>query len=217
MLRNIALLFIAFSSLIVENSCKYTNANNSIEQALFLSEGKMCLYDVAKNNTGNFKLAGDSILSFILSPTKRYIAYEKFLRFVDSPGLYDSFPPKEALNSIVVYDLELNKVLIEISPESFEFINISRWISEDELLCSLSSGFSVDGWKIYKTNGSIENLGYSDRQKVLNSILFSKDGKKECFVDNRNNMHLVDMVNKNDHVIYNTSNFIADIEFSNDF
>lgn len=216
------ILVSAFLVLWIFSSCDSNKIDNSekpfkrVDKALYLSKGKIYCYDFEKKKTNELRLTRDSILNFTISPTRQYIAFEKLMKYVDTPGVYESMPPKEPLGAIVIYDVLSNKTIKEILPGNYEFLSIRKWIDKDEILYASGDQFAVNGWLTYRVNDSIVDIGYSEKQNEFESIIFSKDFSTKVFIDSLNAVHMVDVVSRYDNQLFNTSHLIGDFEMSND-
>ena len=213
-------LFLSSLILLIFASCNIVKSQNSggnksVAKGLYLSEGKIYQYDFTTKEIKNLALTKDSILGFTLSPTRKYIAYEKSFKYFNTAVNTNSIDSMISSTAVVVYDLELNKNVKEILPHQSETINIDRWVNNDELLCTSGYAFAVMGWYFYKVNDGVKLLNYGKKTDELRSTLFTKDFRMKFSVDSLGEMHEFDLKNKKDKIITRTANNIYDIELAN--
>ncbi len=132
-----------------------------------LKEGE--LYEMSGKEGGNkITSTNGKINEYQLSPDKHYVGYSIIVGYTNDAGLYEEGEkiPQVPVCHIVVMDLELKKKLTEIKPQSENelFINMDRWISNDELLLYDADGIAV-GWH-YIYNAGINELRRADFQEM---------------------------------------------------
>jgi len=213
-------LFLSSLILLIFVSCNLVKSQNSevfksVEKGIYLSGGKLYQYDFTKKETKYLAISKDSILNFALSPTRKYIAFEKSFKYFNTAVNTNSIDSMISSTAVVVYDLELNKNVKEILPHQSETINIDRWVNNDELLCTSGYAFAVMGWYSYKINNNVKLLNYGKKTDELRSTLFTKDFRMKFSVDSLGNMLMFDQKFKKDKIITRTANNVYDIEISN--
>ncbi len=110
------------------------------------------LYEVIGGETGNkITSTGGKVEGFLVSPGKQYVAYSI------NVGTHEIVPlegegEKRTIHNIGIFDLDQNKLLNVIKPpggKNDPFLNVDRWISEDELILTESDGFGTGYRYVY--------------------------------------------------------------------
>ena len=80
-MRNI--LLVIWCCITFFNADIFAKSQDKINQVIYLSNGKMYCCDISKKSTDQLPINSDTVENFSLSPTKRYLAYEKVIKYVD--------------------------------------------------------------------------------------------------------------------------------------
>lgn len=174
----------------------------------YLSGGEVWFCSLDHQDTLQLTHAGHHVMDFALSPDKRFLAYSKMFKIVDEPGIWDSIVPQVPVCSIVMLDLKQQKIINEIFPEEYEWLNIDHWVNARQLLCNLSSGFSVDELYLFDTAGRVDTLEEGRWDSIrLGSLQPVAAGSSSIRVvsDNDGSIHLKDDLHHTDTVIFKES------------
>lgn len=174
----------------------------------YMAGGEVFYCDLDHQDTLQLTSTGHHVIAFALSPDKRFLAYSNMFKVVDEPGMWDSIVPQVPLCSIVMLDLKEQKIVSEIFPEEYEWLKIDHWINASQLLCFLSSGFSLDDWYLYDTSGRVDTLseGGWDSQRVISEQPGSADSSVISVIrENGGFIHLRDDFAQRDTVIFKES------------
>ena len=215
-MRNILLVILSCFIIFNLNSC--SKSQKEANQIIYISNGKIYCYDISKKITDRLSLNNDTIENFALSPTKRYMAYEKLIKYLD---LYyeideDEIPTKTPYCSIVICDLIENKKIAEVFPKDDEFLKISKWIEDDQLLYKSEEQYQLNGWLTLNTAGVINDLGMDDLSTKPKSTVCSRDGSIKLFIDESNTLHMNNINLKKDIKLYSSPNTLYDFNISSD-
>jgi hypothetical protein len=197
----------------------FAESQNKVNQIIYLSKGKISCYDISKKSTDKSFLSKDRVEKFILSPEKRYLAYEKVIKYYDfycEIDNKDEVPEKIALSSIVIYDLIDHKKIAEVLPKDGALLRIMKWTDNNEIMYRSGDPLSVDGWFTLDTKGVIKNLGDYELSTSQRSVVYSRDRSTKLFSDEFYNLHLVDLNSKKDTQVYSTVNNLLDFNISSD-
>lgn len=213
-MRNILLVICCCFIIFNLNSC--SKSQKEANQIIYISNGKIYCYDISKKNTEKLSLNNDTIENFSISPTKRYMAYEKLIKYLD---LYyeideDEIPTKTPYCSLVIYDLIEHKKIAEVLPKDDEFLKISKWIEDDQLLYKSEEQYQLNGWLTLNTTGVINDLGMDDLSTKPKSTVCSRDGSIKLYIDESNTLHMNNINLKKDTKLCSSPNTLFDFNIS---
>lgn len=186
----------------------------------YLSAGEVYFCDLDHRDSLQLTHTHHHVSAFALSPDKKFLAYSRIFKVVDEPGIWDSIVPQIPVCSIVMMDLEEQKIINELFPEEYEWLGIDHWINAGELLCELSSGFSVDDWYLFDTAGRVDTIGSEGRENVLrlyDNMAPGAHSPLRVIRDSVLSIHLTDDSQKTDSVIFKESTNINFKAISPDF
>lgn len=212
MLRQITLNFfiIGFCFLLIFYSDSFAQSFSFSNHIAFIKNGEVWISDEDGSNLK--QITGDSVKveDFQFSPSLKYLAYTKILKYVDEPGLWDDSEdiPQKAVCSIVIINLQNQKIIKEIMPTEGTWIYISRWLPDSNLLYYSSSGFDVSGFYSYDVQKNIKKeIDYNKSSTIL-SADYSSNGNLMTYIDNsglgenyKENLHLVDLKSNSDKIL----------------
>ncbi len=216
-MRNI--LSVIWCCFIIVNLDFSAKSKNDGTQVIYLSNGILYCNDISKKITDRLSLNNDTIDNFSVSPSKRYMAYERVLKYID---LYyeideeDEIPTKTPYCSIVVFDLTEHKKIKEVFPKEDEFLRISKWINDNQLLYKSEELYLLNGWLVINNEGVISDLGMDDLSTIPKSTVYSHDGSVKLYVDQYNTLHIINLNLKEDIELYNSPNTLYDYNISSD-
>jgi hypothetical protein len=126
------------------------------------------LYEINGGIIGKqLTFTGGKIDGSLQSPNKRYVAYSLIVGYTDDVGEYEKNEkiPQVPVHHIIVMDLGLKLQLAEIKPQDIEpFIEIMRWISNEELELYGSTGFSIDTFYFYNVVSNNLRTSHSEEE-----------------------------------------------------
>ncbi len=137
--------------------------------AVVLRDGE--LYDSKGDKVGNkITSTHGNVKSYLMSPDKHYVAYSLFIGYYNVVGL-DGSGDLRPVHHIIVMDLDQNKQLTEIKPQSEHqpFIYADHWISNVELLLQEADGFATGYNYIYRIGDNKLSIAHSGVEGDLNS------------------------------------------------
>jgi len=194
--------------------------------------------DDAGRHLRRINILGKADMDFpqiLFSHDRRFLAYSKFIKYVDEPGIWEEGQqPQMALSSIVIFDLKNKAVLKEIMPTEGEWIYPAKWVFPGEkLLYYTASGFDVSGVFSYDIKKhATEELSYEEYSRLADSA-FTKDDSFTLYLkesgigkDFQHDLHKLDLksgedrtlISKKDISMYrlsNDKNKVAFIEVEN--
>ncbi|NTV66456.1 MAG: hypothetical protein HGB06_02010 [Chlorobaculum sp.] len=194
-------------------------SQNKVNTIIYLSKGKISCYNVLTKTTDKSLLNNETVEKFILSPTKRYLAYEKVIKYYDfyyEIDNKDEKPTKIALSSVVIYDLSDHKKIAEVFPKENELLNIVKWADDNIILYRSGDELSVSGWFTLDTTGVIKDLRDYELSTTQRSIVYSRDRSTMLSIDNSNNLHMIDLQSMKDTQVYSSANNLLDFNMSFD-
>jgi hypothetical protein len=197
----------------------FAESQNKVNKIIYLSKGKISCYDISEKTTDKSLFQNETVEKFILSPTKRYLAYEKVIKYYDFYYEIDNKnerPTKIPLSSVVVYDLNDHKKIAEVSPKENELLSIVKWTDDNKLLYRSGDELSVNGWLTLDTTGVINDLGDNDLSTTPRSVVYSHDRSTMLSLDNSNNLHMIDVQSMKDTQVYSSANNLLDFNISSD-
>lgn len=146
----------------------------------FLRNGDVWITDQSGREIKQITKTDGKVGKFLFSPTLRYLAYSKIIKYVDDPGLYEEGEaPKVPVYSIVIMDIKKQKIMKEIKPpisEGDDWIYMDKWLPDEKLIFHSADGFSV-GW--FFEYDAIKNMYRKDETEELNQLsggYISRDG-----------------------------------------
>ncbi len=214
-MRNI--LLVIWCCITFFNADIFAKSQDKINQVIYLSNGKMYCCDISKKSTDQLPINSDTVENFSLSPTKRYLAYEKVIKYVD---LYyeidseDEIPTKTAISSIVIYDLIEHKKIAEVLPKEDEYLGIIKWTDNNKLHYVSRDQLSVNGWLILNTTGVIEDLGGYEESTAERSVVYSRDKSIKLYIDKFADLHMINLRSMKDTKLYSSPNNLLDYNIS---
>jgi hypothetical protein len=212
-------LFVIWFCIAFFSTDLFAESQNKVNKIIYLSKGKISCYDISAKTTDKSLLNNEVVEKFILSPTKRYLAYEKVINYYDFYYEIDNKnekPTKIALSSVVIYDLNDHKKITEVSPKENELLSIVKWTDDNKLLYRSGDELSVNGWFTLDTTGVINDLGDYELSTTQRSIVYSCDGSTKFSIDNSNNLHMIDLKSMKDTQLYSSKNNLLDFNISSD-
>jgi Tol biopolymer transport system component len=185
------------------------STNELTGKLAFLKKGDVWIANQNGKEMKQITKTNGKVNDFLFSPTLKYLAYSKLLKYVDEPGLWEKGEevPKRAVCSIVILDIDKQKVVKEITPED-NWIYLSKWLSGEKLFCYESSGFDIFGFFEFDLRrGMKREVDYQEGSQLFEAD-FDRDGSQMLYVDDtglgegfKQNLHLVDLKSKDDRVI----------------
>ena len=166
---------------------------------------------------------GGKVEEFFFSPSLRFLAYSNVIEYVDDPGLYEEGEevPQRSVCSIVILDLESNRVVEEIQPKE-GWIYAAKWLSASRLLCYESSGFDVSGFFTYDALSRTREDVDVNRGSMLLDADFSLTDSLMAYVSDSGlgktysqHLHVADLKTGEDTVIASRRS-VSDPTFSAD-
>ena len=139
---------------------------------IFLKNGEVWITDKDGQKMEQITKTKGKVENFLFSPTLRYLAYSKIIKYIDSPGIFEAGEtvPKEAVCSIVIMDLKNKNILREIMPQLDvldEFIYLLNWLPKERLLFYGSSGFDVAEFYRYDVQkNTLIELNYNEGSRL---------------------------------------------------
>jgi hypothetical protein len=193
---------------------------DNYNKIIYLSDSSLFIYDLKTQSSVRFSSESDRIVDFMVSPNFKYVAYSRVIGSTSCAGGFEddtaSIPviSEAQTYSVKIFDLEQNILLKEILPTSDEFINLNKWISPNEILCTSGDCEVFNGWIKYTINDSVRRFG--DDYTGFNSIIgVSKDSEYKFYLDDSNVLHKFNFLSKTDLELPNSKNGIIDCEQSN--
>jgi Tol biopolymer transport system component len=179
----------------------------------FLRDGDVWIADLdgrnarqVTNTNGNIK---EGYSPFFFSPTLRYLAYSKFLRYaLELDEEKNEQVPGQAVHSIVITDLTNQKPVTEILPRDGEFVLPNGWLPNDKLLFHEASGGGVGDHFEYdvRQNGQ-RTVGIEEASHLYGGD-FHQDGSLWAYVtdsglgpQSQQHLHLADLHSKRDRIL----------------
>jgi Tol biopolymer transport system component len=185
------------------------STNELTDKLAFLKKGDVWIANQNGKEMKQITKTNGKVEDFLFSPSLKYLAYSKILKYVDEPGLWEKGEeaPKRAVCSIVIVDIEKQKVVKEITPKD-NWIYPSKWLPGERLFCYESSGFDISGFFEYDLRrGMQREVDYQEGNQLFEAD-FYRDGSYMLYIDDRGfgkgfkqNLHLVDLKSKDDRVI----------------
>ncbi len=160
----------------------------------------------------------DPFANFLFSPTLRYLAYTKFLRYADEPGLWEENEPvpQRAVSSIVITDLTTQKTVKEILPPEGDWIYPDRWLPDDRLLFHESSGFDISGFFEYDVRQNSQRELDAEKGSQLLGADVHPEGSLVAYVTDsglgpqyRQHLHLLDLQSNADRILVSRRSILA--------
>lgn len=179
----------------------------------FLRDGDVWIADLdgrnarqVTNTNGNIK---EGYSPFYFSPTLRYLAYSKFLRYaLELDEEKNEQVPGQPLRSIVITDLTTQKPVTEILPRDGEFIWPDGWLPNDRLLFHEASGGGVGDHFEYDVRQNGQRKLDVEKASQLYGGDFHQDGSLWAYVtdsglgpQSQQHLHLVDLHSKRDRIL----------------
>lgn len=180
------------------------------EKIAYLKDGEVWTCDKKGRAIIQITKTGNKVDAFLFSPTQKYLAYSRVIKFVDEPGLYEDGKqiPQRALCSIVIMELESQKTVREIDPPDCSWIYPVKWLFNDTLLFYEGSGFDVSGFFEYDVQNNIKREVEYNRGGTLINADFIYESSVMLYVDDtgigeayRENLHRVDLRTKEDNIL----------------
>jgi Tol biopolymer transport system component len=190
----------------------------------FLKKGEVWVSDLGGQKMKQITSDSGKIDDFQFSPSLKYLAYGRIIRFEDEPGLWDDTDkvPQCAVCSIKIMNLETGNVIKEITLKEDRWIYISKWLPGNKLYYYGSSGLDVSGFYTYDIQKDLmEEIDYEKSSSILGAE-YCADGSLKTYVDDsgvgkefRMNLHLVDVKTHADRILVSKRS-IADHRLAND-
>ncbi len=201
----------------------------------FIKNGEVWVSDINRQKMKQITNDSGKVDDFLFSPSLKYLAYARILRYEDEPGLWDDTDkvPQRPVCSIKIMDLATGNIIKEILSTEDTWIYISKWLPGEKLYYYSSSGFDVSGFYTYDMHKDLnEKIDYN-QSSILWNTEYSPDGSLKTYIDDsgigkefRMNLHFVDtkthtdkiLVSKRsmeDHRLANDLNQIAFVEVEN--
>ncbi|MBI4832980.1 MAG: hypothetical protein HY801_15790 [Candidatus Lindowbacteria bacterium] len=180
------------------------------EKIAFLRNGEVWVCDKDGRGLRQVTETAGKVEDFLFSPTLKYLAYSKVMKYVDEPGLWEESEtvPQRAVCSIVIMGLKSREVLKEIMPPEDNWIYPARWLPDGKLLFYAASGFDVWGFFEYDIRKGVETeLDYTQGSVLLEADFHGGESLK-AYVDDtglgedfKENLHIVDMRSDTDRIL----------------
>jgi len=176
----------------------------------FLKNGEVWITNEDGHKMKQLTNTNKKIQDFLFSPTLRYLAYSKIIKYVDEPGLWEEGEeiPKKAVCSIVIIDLKNQNTVKEIMPQEGNWVYPAKWLPEEKFLYYGASGFDVWGFFEYDVQTNIEKELDYQKGNQLSEADFLRDGSFMVYVDEsrdketfRSNLHIVDLKTTTDKIL----------------
>ncbi len=193
--------FILFSLSYVEiaSALEASDLDNKIA---FLRNGDVWMVDQSGREAKQITKTGGKVGDFLFSSELRYLAYSKVIKYVDDPGLYEEGEaPKVPVYSIVIMDINKQKMVKEIKPPKDEWIHLIKWLPDGRLLYHSADGFSVNDYYGYNSSKNTMNmLDQLEGYKMVKAD-FHEDGSVMAYSEGGYELHLRDLKSNNDRIV----------------
>lgn len=206
---NILNVVSSFFLLFVNNSFT-TEISDLSNKIAFLKNGEVWISDLSRREIKQITSDSGKVDDFLFSPSLKYLAYAKIIRYADEPGLWDDTEkvPQRAVCSIVIMKLQTQHVIKEIMPTEDTWIYISKWLPEGNLLYYNSSGLDISGFYSYNIQNDMKKEIDYNKSSIISNTDYSADGSLMAYVDDsglgkdfKENLHLVDLKTNADRVL----------------
>ena len=176
----------------------------------FLRNGEVWVFDKGSQEIKQITKTTGKIEDFLFSPTLKYLAYSKIIKYVNEPGLWEKEEqiPQRAVCSIIIMELGNQKILKEIMPSESNWIYPAQWLSGEKLLFYGSSGFDVWGFFEYDVQKNVDREIDFHEGSRLSNVGFYRDDSLRLYVDDsglgeeyKENLHTVDLKSKDDKIL----------------
>lgn len=217
-------IILSFSFLLLFQNNSLAQSNDLSSHIAFLKNREIWISDVKGKNQKQITSDSVKVDDFKFSPSLKYLAYTKILKYIDEPGLWNDSEsvPQKTVCSIVIMDLQNQKIIKEIMPTEDTWIYISKWLPDKKLLYYSSSGFDVSGFYVYDIQNDLKKEVEYDKASIINSSDYSDDGILMAYIDDsglgkdyKESIHLVHLRLNADKILVSKGN-INDIKISND-
>lgn len=143
-------------------------------QELILKNGDLYESTNHKKSVKKITNTHGKIDEFLMSKTKKYVAYSKIMKYEDEAGAWEEkdIIPKRPVYNIVVMDLSTKKIITEIPPQSphDHFFYADAWVSDKYLLLHDSDSIAVSFFYVYDlTKNKISEIGYDEYEEMKKS------------------------------------------------
>lgn len=172
--------FILFSLFYIGNVSAFETSELRNKIA-FLRNGDVWITDQSGREIKQITKTDGNVGKFLFSPTLRYLAYSKFIKYVDDPGIYEEGDaPKVPVYSIIIIDLKKQKIMKEIKPpisEGDNWIYMDKWLPNGKLMFYSADGFAVSWYFMYDpTTNSNEEMENTEEKSRLTGADIHREG-----------------------------------------
>jgi Tol biopolymer transport system component len=176
----------------------------------FIRDGEVWVANQQGHDLKQITKTAGKVEDFLFSPSLKYLAYSRIIKYVDEPGLWEpgEKPPKRALCSIVIMDAEKQTILKEIMPPGGGWLYPAKWLPEERILFYESSGFDISAFLEYDLRAGIQKELENQQGSQLFEATFDRNGSHMLYIDDtgvgeafKQNLHLVELKSKQDKII----------------
>lgn len=187
-----------------------TEVSEFANKIAFLRNGEVWIFDRGGQRIKQVTKTTGKVEGFLFSPTLKYLAYSKIIKYIDEPGLWEEGEkiPQRAVCSIIIMELGNQKILKEIMPTENNWIYPAKWLPGEKLLFYGASGFDVWGFFEYDVQKNVEReIDYHEGSRLLDAD-FHRDGSLMAYANYsrvgeefKENLHMVDLKSKDDKIL----------------
>jgi hypothetical protein len=176
----------------------------------FLKDGEVWVANHQGHDIKQITRAQGKVEDFLFSPSLKYLAYSRIIKYVDEPGLWEprEESPKRALCSIVIMNTDKQTILKEIMPPDGSWLYPAKWLPEEKMLFYESSGFDISAFFEYDLRMGIQNELDVQQGSQLFEATFDRDGSHMLYVNDtglgetfKQNLYLVNLKSREDKII----------------
>ncbi len=184
----------------------------------FLKDGEVWTADENGSQKRRITKTKGKVEKYLFSPTLKYLAYSMIIGHAAEPEVQEErgTTSKKAVYSIVVTDLDTGEALIEITPQSGEWIYPEEWLPGDRLLYYSVAGGEVSGFFEFDApKGSKKEVAYG-KPGTLAKTDISRDGLLLIYVSDtgqgaeyRETLHMADLKSNKDKVLISKESIVS--------
>jgi len=170
----------------------------------YLYNGEVYTLDFKTGTKTQITFTGNKVEEFKFSPYSEYLAYSKFVRYVDIYKDDDTIPTRNNIYTVAVYDLNKKVNIKEFTPAGDdEFYHLSAWVKPDAVEIRTGDEFEYHYSLVYNVNAATDTVDINKTDadygryvymSVLNDI--------KLYSDSNEFYHLTNLKNQNDVVIF---------------
>lgn len=160
--------FILFSLFCIGNASAFETSELG-NRIAFLRNGDVWVVDKGGREIKQITKTSGKVEDFLFSPTVRYLAYSKIIKYVDDPhSSEEEEVAKLAVSSIVIMGLKKEKKIKEIIPPKSvgdDWIHMDKWLPDERLIFYSADGISICCYFEYNAIKNIEKK-IEDREEI---------------------------------------------------